>query len=266
MRRLTLVVLCLAYPAHLFGQTKDADEKRAFEKLWARCVDSSALVFGLESTKERQPIAGALVLDREKHLLLSLDYDLPDHPTVVFPTYTAKGELRNKPSEYVELWKKGERWKGKVQHRDKYRGLVVIELDRALPDRAKPAEFARQSAAIGSTIHALGQLPLEPEASWNWTEGKVRGVGKEVPIVTGHEAPHPPSRMILTSTAPRGSGPEFGLFNLSGHVVAFPEPSSGTPRQVEVRLDVTEVRAFLIENKVPFKSAEEPAAKDKKAK
>jgi hypothetical protein len=110
------------------------------KKLYARCVDCSALIFGPESTKEPAPLAGAIILDRDKRLVLARSYNVPDAPTAIFPAYTAKGELRNRPTDYPDLWRKGELWKGKVLHRDKWRDVTVIELDRALPDRALPAE------------------------------------------------------------------------------------------------------------------------------
>jgi len=251
----------LAYPALLFGQTKDADEKRAFEKLLVRCVDSSALMFGPVGTKEPQPIAGALVLDREKHLLLGPDYKVPDDPTVVFPAYTTKGELRNKPSEYVELWKKGERWKGKVLHRNTERGIVVIELDRALPERAQPVEFAPPEIKPGITVYNLGQLTVKREPVWEFSQGLVRSAGK-----VGHLGGPVPKRSTVVSSVERGPGPEFGLFDRGGRLVGLPSLPFATSQRANLHKHVNEAREFLTEKKVLFKSAEDPAANDKKAK
>jgi hypothetical protein len=263
-----VIVLCLLTPAHLPGQPKatsdkDSGDKLDLEKMLARCVDSSALVFGPEGTKEPRPIAGALVLDREKHLLLGPDYKVPDDPTVVFPAYTAKGELRNRPSDYVELWKKGERWKGKVLHRDKERGLVVIELDRAPPERARPAEFA-QKVQQGITVYSLAQLAVEREPVWELSQGAVRAAGKLEP--RGRPGPTPPKRSTVISTVEQGPGPEFGLFDRRGWLVALPALPFVTSQKVNIHIHVDEAREFLTEKKVPFKSAEEPAAKDRKAK
>jgi hypothetical protein len=254
MFRFTLLTLWLVAPAELLAQPKDSGDKSDFDKLFARCVDSSALVFAPEDRNEPIQRAGALVLNREKRLLLAPHTDIADEPTVVFPAYTSKGELLNKVADYADLWKKGKRWKGKVLHWDKDRDLVVIELDRPLPERARPAEFAVLTVMLRSTVYSLGQPFADDGPVWKLGEGNVRAVGKEDYIGRGP----PPGRVVryrVASTAPRGTGPECGLFNSSGHVVALQLPGVGHPQQVETRLDVIEATGFLAAKKVPFESA-----------
>jgi hypothetical protein len=83
MFRLTLLTLWLVAPAELLAQPKDSGDKSDFDKLFARCVDSSALVFAPEDRKEPIQRAGALVLNREKRLLLAPHTNVADEPTVV---------------------------------------------------------------------------------------------------------------------------------------------------------------------------------------
>jgi hypothetical protein len=259
-----LLVMAVSVAA---GYSRAAADELDREKLRTRCIDTSALVFGPDGTKDPAPLAGALILDQDKRLLLAPEHNLPDAATVLFPAYTAKGELRNKTDEYTDLWKKGDRWAGKVTHRDKFRGLAVIELERALPDRARPAQFSRRSTATGAILYAI-QFSSDRDEAWGIVSGKVRQVGKVPTLGTG-AGPHPPGLMMVSSTAPRLSGPECGLFDELGRVVGFDEVPIARPgaSTVTLRLDVAEVRAFLTENKVPFQSApDEPGAKDAKSK
>src|SRR5215211_345945 len=96
-RRMILWVAVVATAGAAPAAAADPDP----EKLFARCVDAAALVYGPADAKEPTPRAGALVLDPGKRLLLAPSTGVPDAPTVLFPAYTAKGELRNKPADYA---------------------------------------------------------------------------------------------------------------------------------------------------------------------
>src|SRR5262249_25011142 len=175
-----------------------AADEPDLKKVRARCIDTSALVFGPDGTKDPAPLAGALVLDRDKRLLLTPEYGLTTAPTVLFPAYTAKGELQTKADDYAQLWKKVERWTGKVTHRDKFRGLAVIELDRALPDRARPAQFSGRSTATGANLYAI-QFSSDQDEAWGFVSGKVRQVA--MARVLGNWAGRdPPGQMMGSST------------------------------------------------------------------
>ena len=82
----------------------------------------------------------------------------------------------------------------------------------------------------------------------------------------GRPGPTPPKRSTVISTVERGPGPEFGLFDRRGWLVGFPSRPFVTSQKVTIHFHVDEAREFLTEKKVPFKSAEVPAAKDTKTK
>jgi hypothetical protein len=258
-RAVVLVAVLLTGPSVAW-----ASDDAAGPNLFRRALESAALVcWSNHGTDGGWPRAGAVVLDRGKRLVLAAEKGMPDATFVLFPLYTAKGEVRSDPNVYVVPAKAEERWKGKVVRRDKVRGLAVIELDRALPDRAREAEFATASATVGSVVYSLGQSPDE-KVMWGLARGTVREVGNEVFVGSGPST----RRVVVTATTPRGTGPECGQFDPAGRAVglahyAIPGPAGG----VCGRIDVTEIRAFLTENKVPFRTAPaDPAPKADKPK
>jgi hypothetical protein len=224
------------------------------DKLLGQVVDATALVFGPDGTKEPVPLAAALVLDRDKRLLLSTSRNVPDAPTVVFPAYTEKGEFRNATADYVALWKKGERRVGKVVHRDDRRGLAVIELGQPLPERARAAEFLPAHAQPGSDVYALVE-PKRPDGRlWKIEKGIVRSYG-DVDLHFGPDIARPKSPNRLMTTNPRGSGLDGGLYKAAGQVAGFASPPVSTVDEINKWIDVGEIREFLEDKKVPFRTA-----------
>jgi hypothetical protein len=248
-----LLVIAALVTAVAFGRSSAAEPD--LDKLLAKCVDTTALVFGPDRTKEPAPVAGALVLDLDKRLVLAQSTNVPDATNVLFPAYADKGELRNQLTDYAGRSTVGKEWVGKVLYRDKKRDLVVIRLDRALPARARPAMFSAGSAPFASTIRALCQPATDGDKVWGLAEGTVRTVSDE-PIWFGFGRPaNWAAPMQVVATAQRGKGLDFGLVSESGDVLGYSSRPGSDGARVFFWMDVTELRAFLSENGVSFQTA-----------
>jgi hypothetical protein len=246
MRLPSLAFACVAVLEMALGSAGAAEPIR--DKLPASCVDATALVFGPVERDATPPLAGALVLDWDKRLLLTHSTGVPDTPSVVFPAYSDTWDLLTDPANYLTLWKQAERWGGEVLHRDKNRDLAVLRLDRGLPWRAEPAAFARKAPAEGTAAYALadGKTTSGVARHFAIADGKVLAADK----AGGNKG------RTVTASVPAGSGLTCGLFDAAGLVVgvgAAPGPRIDT----SAWLDVSEVRAFLVEKKVPFRPTDE---------
>jgi hypothetical protein len=208
-------------------------------------VFATALVFGPVDGDAAPPLAGALVLDLDRRLLLTRSRGVSDKPSVVFPAYS-DDKLMTDPANYLALWKRPERWNAEVLHRDRDRDLAVIRLEGYLPSLTATAELAPRAPDAGTTVRALTTLrpPGKAARYWETVEGKVVTAGKARPAG------------VATDTALTDSDPVWALVDANGSVVAV----NGSPRKggrpgepATTWLDVADVRAFLTDKKVPFR-------------
>jgi hypothetical protein len=179
-----------------------------------------------------------------------------------FPKYI-KGKLDTDKNNYRDTALAGKAIKAKVLHYDIKRDLAVIQLER-IPAGTPALPLAKNSARQGTTVWNIGS-PGAVDQVFSITEGKVRSVGIEDHLVSGPggEGAFRVQAKMVTTTNPTNPGDSGGpLFNSKGHQVGVTESGNPGVQQVNLFVDVTEVRAFLKEKSITFKElSDEPDPK-----
>jgi hypothetical protein len=207
--------------------------------------------------------SGSLI-DAEKRYVIT-NYHVVEDKSVVyaqFPMYI-KGRLETNKKTYKDTALAGKAIKSKVLYYDISRDLAVIQLEK-VPAGTQAIPLAKNSPRPGTTVWNIGS-PGAVDQVFSITEGKVRSAGIEDHLVSGpggDNAFRVRAKMV-TATNPTNPGDSGGpLFNSKGHQVAVTESGNTRAQQVNLFVDVTEVRAFLAEKKITFKElSDEPDPK-----
>jgi hypothetical protein len=234
------------------------------EVLYEKVVKSCVFIM-TPLTKTSYAMGSGSLIDAEKRYVITNYHVVDDIPVVYaqFPMYI-KGKLETDKKTYKDTALAGKAIKAKVLHYDISRDLALIQLDR-VPAGTQAIPLAKSSPRQGTTVWNIGS-PGAVGQVFSVTEGKVRAVGEENHLVGG--GPDSVFRVkarMVTATNPTNPGDSGGpLFNSKGHQVAVTESGVTNAQQVNLFVDVTEVRAFLTEKKITFKElSDEPDPKPK---
>jgi Trypsin-like peptidase domain len=254
------VFTLLAIPSLGLGPRLAAEET---EELYERVVKSCVFIF-TPITKESAALGSGSLIDAEKRYVITNYHVVEDKPVVYvqFPRYI-KGKLDTDKKTYIDNARTGKAIKGRVLHYDMSRDLALIQLEK-IPAGMQAIPLAKNSPRQGTTVWNIGS-PGKVEQVFSITEGKVRAVGIDNFVTSGPdlEKAFRVQCKIVTTTNPTNPGDSGGpLFNSKGHQVAVTESVNLGANQVNMFVDVTEVRAFLSEKKITFKElSDEPDPK-----
>jgi S1-C subfamily serine protease len=245
-------------------------EDLSSEDLYDKVVNSC--VFIITPLKGGFAMGSGSLVDSEKRYVITNYHVVEDKDFVFaqFPIYV-KGKRITDKKTYIENVPAGKAIKAKVLHRDKGRDLAVIQLEK-IPPGTKAIVLAKDSPRVGSTTFNIGS-PGAVEQLFSITEGKVRSVGTEDHLVGDGtvEGTFRVKAVMVTATNPTNPGDSGGpLFNKKGEQVAVTESGHRSAQNVNLFVDISEVRAFLNEKKLTIKESgiepkkEETAKKDPK--
>src|SRR5262245_55912736 len=201
--------------------------------------------------------SGSLI-DLDKKLVLT-NYHVVDEAEwvyVQFPRYTKSGQMITNPKTYMDNIPLGQAIKGKVLHRDKNRDLALVELEK-VPAGNIPIPLAKDSPRQGTTVWNIGS-PGAVEQLFSITDGNVRAVGVEEHNIRGAGVVLHLKAKLVYATNPTNPGDSGGpLFNKKGEQVAVTESGLVGAQQVNLFVDVTEVRAFLKQKTITIKEPDD---------
>ena len=261
LRSSVAVLTLLAVPGLGLGPrlaAQDVDTADLYEK-----VVKSA-VFIVTPLKGGAARGSGSLIDLDKKLVLT-NYHVVDEAEYVyvqFPQYTKSGQMITNPKHYMDNIPLGQAIKGTVRHRDKNRDLALVELEK-VPAGNRAIPLAKDTPRQGTTVWNIGS-PGAVEQLFSITEGKVRAVGvEEHKIGGGSEVLHLKAKLVY-ATNPTNPGDSGGpLFNKKGEQVAVTESGLIGAQQVNLFVDVTEVRAFLKQKAITIKESDDEPKKDK---
>src|SRR5262245_2162477 len=262
LRNSVAVLTLLALPGLGLSSRLAAQEVDTAE-LYEKVVKSA--VFIVTPLKGGAARGSGSLIDLDKKLVVTNYHvvDEADFVFVQFPKYTKAGTLITNPKTYMDNIPTGQAIKGKVLYRDKSRDLAFVELAK-VPAGNTPIPLAKESPKPGTMVWNIGS-PGAVEQLFGITGGLVRTCGVEDHLVGGG-TPDSVFRVkakMVTATNPTNPGDSGGpLFNKKGHQVAVTESGHRSAQQVNLFVDVSEVRAFLTEKKITIKElSDEPDPK-----
>lgn len=251
LRRLMLAFLVVGGTAH------GVQAQEAAAELYKKIVRSAVFIV----TPDRGGIgmgSGSLV-DREQKILITNYHVVGDAETVFvqFPIDDNKGNMITDKKIYLGRIRNGEALKAKVLKTDMKRDLAILKLESALPAGTPALPLANKEPGKGALVWNIGS-PGAVEQVFSVTEGTVRAVAHTKFNVGGGDPKDTfvvDARMI-TTTNPINQGDSGGpLCNAAGEMVGVSQSGKlgGTVKLVSNFVDVSEVKAFLKENKIDVK-------------
>jgi S1-C subfamily serine protease len=160
------------------------------------------------------------------------------------------GTLRTQKKWYLEEVRAGRGLAGKVLHRDPARDLALVQLDK-VPADTPALTLARNGLKADDPFSVIFNPPAV-DYVFAALSAKTRAVGRqEVDIGKGDRAIRLRARTV-DYFGPVGCGTGSGapLLDRRGSVVGVSTSIYFGPVSPDRAIDVTEVRAFLTENKV----------------
>lgn len=223
------------------------------EDLYKKVVRSC--VFIVTPLKGGYAMGSGSLIDVDKRLILT-NYHVvhgSDYVYCQFPVYEKDGSIMTDKQKYIERIPTGQGIKGKVLYSNKSVDLAFVELEK-LPADTPALPLAAKSVGTGATTWNIGS-PGAVTQVFSITEGKVRGVGFEKFKVGGGDGlVFEVNAKMVTTTNPTNGGDSGGpLFDKRGYLVAVTQSGNVTAQQVNMFVDVTEVRAFLKDKGITIK-------------
>ena len=247
-RSLVRVSLLAVLGTALWGgrvSAQGVDEVKLYQKVVRSAVYIITPMDGSYSTG-----SGSLI-DAEKRYVLT-NYHVVDENAVVycsFPIYRKDGTIIGDKAVYKERVPQGLAIPGRVLHRDKTRDLAIVQLDR-IPLGTPAIPLARKSISEGSTVWNIGSPGAVPQL-FSITPGTVRTIGTEKHNYGGGMIV---TARYLTATNPTNPGDSGGpLFDKNGHQIAVTQGNARRTQQINLFIDILEVRGFLNERKLTIK-------------
>jgi S1-C subfamily serine protease len=229
-----------------------ADDKLDAAALYEKCVKSA--VFIVTPLKDGSAMGSGSLIDVENRYVITNYHMVEDADSawVQFPVREKDGTVMSEKKKYIERIKAGDALKGKVLHRDKTRDLALVQLDKLPPDT--PAlPLARTSVRAGEQVITIGN-PGAVDWTFSTTQCTVRGVGVANWAVGGGGETLRIKAKMVTMTNPIGPTDSGGpVIDRRGYQIGVMESARGGAQNVNSAIDVTEVRAFLKDNKVAIK-------------
>jgi S1-C subfamily serine protease len=255
----------LALPTLGLSPRLAAQDEDETAKLYKEVVDSAVFIITPIPEKHALSRGSGSLIDKTRRYVLT-NYHVvheEDKIYVQFPVHLKSGEILKDKEKYMDRWKAGEAIKGTVLHRDRTRDLAIVRLD-SLPATAKQVKLAKKSAETGTNTWNIGS-PGAVSGVFSITGGQVRTVANEDQVVGSGSSYMRIKCKMVTATNPTNPGDSGGpLFNKNREQVAVTESGlGGDVQQVNLFVDVTEVRAFLAEKKIVLPDEESPGTPGK---
>jgi S1-C subfamily serine protease len=264
LHRPLAVVALLAIPALGLGP-RAAAEDFSSEDLYAKVVNSCVFVIQVPKDRRGFSMGSGSLIDADKRYIITNHHvvDDSDYVFVQFPAYV-KGKLVTDKKIYIENVPDGKAIKATVLHRDKERDLALVQAEK-IPAGTRAIRLAKDSPRQGTTVWNIGS-PGAVEQLFSITEGKVRSVGVEKHVIGGGGEAFTLNAKVVTATNPVNPGDSGGpLFNRKGEQVAVTESGHTRAQQVNMFVDVTEVRSFLKQKSITITESDDEPKLDKPA-
>jgi S1-C subfamily serine protease len=262
LRSTIAVIALLCLPAIGLGPRAAADDFTS-EDLYAKVVNSCVFIIQVPKDRRGFSMGSGSLIDAEKRYIITNHHvvDDSDFVHVQFPAYV-KGKMVTDKKIYIENVPVGLAIKATVLYRDKERDLALVQAEK-IPPGTKAIVLAKDSPRQGTTVWNIGS-PGAVEQLFSITEGKVRSVGVEEHRIGGGREVLNLKAKVVTATNPINPGDSGGpLFNKKGEQVAVTESGHTRAQQVNMFVDVTEVRAFLKQKGVTIKEPDDEPKLDK---
>ena len=240
-----------------------ADEKFDGKALYEKGVQSC--VFLVVPLKEGNSLGSGTLIDAKQRLVLACFHMVDGGDTVAaqFPVRLKDGSLETETKKYMQRVKDGQAIKGKVLFRDKSRDLALVQLDK-LPSDTPALPLAKESTRVDEEVIAIGTFGRITTAFITYRR-TVRAVGVADLVGGGGDnvlrIKPKLVRMAGNNTCPISGGP---VIDRRGNLVGIEESGiiDGGVVDPPIAIDVTEVRAFLTENKAELSEPKaDPAPK-----
>jgi S1-C subfamily serine protease len=223
------------------------------EKLYQRILKSTGWVLAPVDKNKARTGTGSLV-DAHRKLLLTNYHVVGDKDTVfvLFPAYQKGKPILEKEHYSNSVAKLGVR--GHVVAKDAKRDLALIQLDN-VPEGVLPLKLAATSPSPGQEVHSVGN-PGRSGALWVYTYGKVRAVYHKKWRSSAGEDMLSLEAEVVETQSPTNPGDSGGpLVNNRGELVAVTQGTATDASLLSLFIDVSEVRAFMVEKKVLARTA-----------
>ena len=229
-----------------------ADDKFDAAALYEKCVRSCA--FLVTPHKGGDLMGSGSLIDTESRYVITNYHIVGDADSVFvqFPVPDKDGTLMAEKKKYLDRIKAGDAPKGKVLYRDKARDLAVVQLDKLPPDT--PAlPLAKESIRVGEKVIRIGDT-VSVDSAFGGYEHTVRAVrvmnlvgggGDEVLLIK--------AKVIELNAIGSVAGSGGPVIDREGRLVGVEANGRVGVQNFDGAIDVTEIRAFLKENKVAIK-------------
>jgi S1-C subfamily serine protease len=193
--------------------------------------------------------SGSLI-DAEQRIVLTNEHVVDDNKYVFvqFPIFK-DGQIVGDKDTYMARIPENKAIRGTVLARDHTRDLAFVKLD-SLPEGTRALPLARTSVRSGVKTYNIGS-PGRVQHLFSMTSGIVRTVGFTT-IDFGDGKPL--KATVITATNPTNPGDSGGpLFNNQGQQIGVTQSGNNAAQQVNTFIDVSEVRAYLKDQKITIK-------------
>ena len=259
--RSLLAALAIAVLATGPARAEGLDTAELYKKVVKSCV------FIVTPMKAGTASGSGSLIDSEQRIILTNQHvvDENEYVFIQFPIFDSGGQVNGDKDLYMGNIPDNKAIRGKVMHRDHTRDLALVKLDPLPKGKEMPPAIvlATESPVQGANTWNIGSPGAVPRL-FSMTEGRVRQVGySEMQFAGGRLL----KAVLVSSTNPTNPGDSGGpLFNKHGHQVAVTQSVLRGVQQVNFFVDVTEVRAYLKEQKITIKAAPAAGAKDEPKK
>jgi len=233
-------------PARADGPDSDV----LYQKVVKSCV------FIVTKMKEGVASGSGSLIDADQRIVLTNQHvvDENEYVFVMFPMYNKDGSLITNKDKYKALIPENKAIRGKVLHRDHTRDLAFVKLD-SLPAGTPALPLVHKSVGVAASTWNVGSPGAVPEL-FSITQGIVRSVGPQVMNFADGKVV---KATVVTATNPANPGDSGGpLVNRYGQQVAVTQSVNLVAQQVNTFIDVTEVRAYMKEQKITIKELVDP--------
>lgn len=197
-------------------------------------------------TKSGQGSGSGALIDRKNRIVITNDHVAGDAEEILvfFPVYRG-GKLLVEKQAYLRQTKPSELIRGKTVLTESRRDMALIQVDR-VPDGVEALPLARESAAVGQTVHSVGN-PGGSDGLWVYTSGTVRQVYRKKWMSGspgGGTASH--ESLVVETQSPTNPGDSGGpLVNDRGELVGVTHGGSTRHQLMSLFIDVVEARQFI---------------------